>query len=253
MQQPIFICSRKLVKSLGLLVICLIFAGLTTHLASSFTGHPSIFGLVRLFDLDYENNVPTWYQSLTLLFCSILLAAIAFEKKIKSSSWFYQWRNLSIIFLFLSLDEMVSIHEMLVQPLKQGLHTSGLLTYAWVIPGAIFVLIVFLKYLKFLLFLPVKTRNLFLLAGTLYVGGAIGLEMVGGYINNLYGSENLMYLAEVIGEEFLEMSGVLVFIYALLSYISLHVKYVQVHIFDRSPSKYYAIGDNAMPTQRLRS
>ncbi|NER04565.1 MAG: hypothetical protein F6K17_19105, partial [Okeania sp. SIO3C4] len=50
------------------------------------------------------------------------------------------------------------------------------------------------------------------------VGGGIGMEMIGGYYAYLYDTKNFFYEILVTIEEFLEMLGVVVFIYALLCY-----------------------------------
>jgi hypothetical protein len=54
--------------------------------------------------------------------------------------------------------------------------------------------------------------------------GALGMEMVDGYYASLYGDNNFVYVVLTTIEEFFEMVGIAVFIYALLSYISTHMK-----------------------------
>ena len=60
------------------------------------------------------------------------------------------------------------------------------------IPYIGFVLIVGLAYARFLFELPAKTRNLFLIAATLYVEGALGIEMVGGYYSSQMGGKDVV-------------------------------------------------------------
>ena len=85
-------------------------------------------------------------------------------------------------------------------------------------------------YLRFLFGLPARTRRLFLVAGSLYVGGAIGIELVGGRHAYLYGTQNMGYEMIVTFEEFLEMMGIVVFIYALMSYMAEHLNEIRVFI-----------------------
>jgi len=87
-----------------------------------------------------------------------------------------------------------------------------------------------LAYLKFLLHLPRKTRDLFLLAGSIYVGGALGMEMVCGYYADAVGQRNLIYGLMASVEEILEMVGVIVFIYALLSYIGSYLENIDLRL-----------------------
>jgi len=189
---------------------------------------------VKLFDLNKEGNIPTFYQASTLLLCSALLAIIAFAKKKEDAPYRLHWKALSIIFLFLSLDEAARLHERTIEPLQSALNASGFLHYAWIILGAVFVLIFVLAYLRFLADLPRKSRNLFLVAGAISVGGALGMESISGYHKSFYVGQYMLlsclcnYHANHVMistvEELLEMLGIVVFIYALMSYISLHVK-----------------------------
>lgn len=180
--------------------------------------------LAGIFHVDLEQNIPSIYSGATLLFCSILLFLIAHAKKVAGESRQIQWRALSIVFLYLSGDEFMSLHEKFMDPVRNTLKTSGIFHFAWVIPGGIFVLICFLAFFRFLLALPPKTRHLFIIAGTIFVSGALGMEMVDGYYASLYGQENFIYVVLTTIEEFLEMVGIAVFIYALLSYISTQMK-----------------------------
>ncbi|MBW4479378.1 MAG: hypothetical protein KME54_21630 [Tolypothrix brevis GSE-NOS-MK-07-07A] len=200
----------------------LISAHLLIQLIQRFTpDFPLRDGLAELFNLDYELNFPSIYSALTLLFCSIILFAITSIKKKKDDSYTDYWRGLSIIFAFLAFDELTSMHERTIGPLKAALNTSGFLYFAWVIPGGIGVLLFLLIFLRFIINLPKKTRHHFLMAGSIYISGAIGCELVGGYIVDIYRNHtSFPYLFIYTLEEFLEMLGVAVFIYGLLSHIS---------------------------------
>jgi hypothetical protein len=98
------------------------------------------------------------------------------------------------------------------------------------VPGALFALCVAAVYLPFLARLPARTRNLFFLAGFVYVSGAIGFEMVGGRQAALYGDDNLTYKLLAHVEESLEMAGLVVLLYALLDYAARHVGPVSVRV-----------------------
>ena len=181
---------------------------------------------VRYFKLDMEANVPTWYASSLLLFCSALLGAIGFAKLKVGAPYFLHWTSLSFIFMLLSLDEATDVH------LKAGMKfyelvfgTDAQTGFVWVIPGAILVVPFAWAYSKFLAHLPDKTRRLFLIAGGVFVLGALGMEIVGWLFSSLYGQAN-GYAVIPIAEEFLEMAGIVVFIYALTSYSSQGIGHV---------------------------
>jgi hypothetical protein len=76
-----------------------------------------------------------------------------------------------------------------------------------------------LVYVPFLKRLPKQTRNLFMAAGVIYVGGAVGCEMIGALIVERSGLWSPAFALEVLVEETLEMSGIALFIYAITSYI----------------------------------
>jgi len=186
---------------------------------------------ISLFNLDREINYPSWYSSFTLLFCAILLGIIASAKKKQGDRYFEHWKALAFMFVFFSLDEILSLHEILIiNDLRKALHVVGIFYFIWVIPGAIFVAVTALAYLNFLLYLPRKIRDFFLLAGSIYVGGALGMEMVGGYYADAVTQRNLIYGLMVCVEEILEMVGVIVFIYALLSYIGSHLETIDLRL-----------------------
>ncbi|MEG4491040.1 hypothetical protein [Microcoleus sp. D3_18_C4] len=186
---------------------------------------------ISLFNLDREINYPSWYSSFTLLFCAILLGIIASAKKKQGDRYFGHWKALALMFVFFSLDEILSLHEILIiNDLRKALNLGGIFYFIWVIPGAIFVGVTALAYLKFLRHLPRKTRDFFLLAGSIYVGGALGMEMVTGYYADAVTKRNLIYGLMVCVEEILEMVGVIVFIYALLSYIGSHLETIDLRL-----------------------
>lgn len=202
-------------------VVCLV--------AISFLGQITLYFLpdypfkdlfVRAFSLDEERNIPTAYSVLALLFSSILLGAIAHVKKTDSDRYTNYWKILSIIFFYLSLDEALQLHERLIVPTRSLLNVTGVLHFTWIVPMGFLVAIFVLSYIKFLLHLPRATRILFVTAGCLYVGGAIGLEMVEGVQASSVGIKNFPYAIAVTIEEFLEMVAIVIFIHGLTSYIN---------------------------------
>jgi hypothetical protein len=131
------------------------------------------------------------------------------------------WLGLSAIFLGLSLDEAASFHEMVSVRLHETFGFSGYLYYPWVIPGALFAAVVGVSFLRFLVHLPSPIRRLFMLAGSLYVEGALGVEFFQGNAASTVGNATVLW-SLVFGpiEEGLEMLGVLVFLYALCTYLA---------------------------------
>ncbi len=214
----------KLVKKdIFIKLVCFILFLLLAHImgvvSRLYLGHGYAYGLVPLFDFGAEKNIPTLYSSFAIIIASMLLLVITLMHKKQGTSWL-PWAGLAVIFLFLSIDEIASIHERLGGPVRETLDTSGLLYFAWVIPYGVALGIFVIAYLKFLIDLPRKTMVLFVASGSIFVLGAIGFELLGGRHFELYGRENIMYSVYYTCEEFLEMLGIAVFIYTLLSYIT---------------------------------
>ncbi len=186
------------------------------------------------FYLDGERSFPTLYTGAILLLCAFLLTGITLSRRAVGASYVRHWAVLTIVFLFLFADEMLGIHEETVEPLRSILGIGGgFLYFAWVVPALILVLIFGLLYAEFVIELPAKIRLLFLISGSLYVAGAVGLEMVGGYYVSSYGAESVGFIVEATAEELLEMLGLAVFTYALLEYMRSYVEEIVI-----SPESY---------------
>lgn len=218
----------KVFKILLVLIIFLVLGNTAGLLSTYLFGHSNIYGLVPLFRLDIEANIPTWYSSTTLFICSILLATIAFSKKIEDDRYRLHWSILSIIFLCLSIDEAAGIHELTMRPLGVLFNPSGIFQFSWVLIGIPFVFIFVIAYMKFFINLPKKTRALFAISGVLFVSGALGMELISGWYYSMVGKTNLIYGVMTTFEEVLEMLGIAVFIYSLLTYIRSYVKEVVI-------------------------
>jgi hypothetical protein len=174
--------------------------------------------LVRLTWVDAEANVPAWFSAGLLLCCALLLSLIAAGHK-RCGGRVIPWTLLSAVFVLLSLDEVAQLHELSIRPLREHFQTTGFLYYPWIVPAGLCVSSLALGYSGFLTSLPRRTRWLFLAAGAIYLGGALGLEAVSGEMATLFGERSPAYHAVATLEELLEMMGVVVFLYALLDYM----------------------------------
>ena len=184
-------------------------------------------GLVSLFDFDSKLSIPAWFTVCNFVLAAILLALIALASKRAGDGWSRHWLVMSFIFLFLSLDQQAAIHTKMTRPLRDMFHMSGLFYSAWVIPYSILVIVFALAYARFLLNLAPRTRNLIIIAGIIFVTGKIGVEMVDTRYLEAHGHD-MTYALMTTLEEFLKMIGMVIFNYALLAYLSTHVKEISV-------------------------
>jgi hypothetical protein len=217
------ISSSKVTMVLAGITLFLVVAGMLGQIIKYGTEHERMLGFIPKFNLDLENNVPTYFAVLLLLMCSCLLALIASAKKRAGEISVVHWRVLAVLFFLLSVDEAASIHELLNVPLRDKLHMGPLFHFSWVAFGIPFVLVLVISYLKFVLYLPRRTKILFCIAALLFLTGAVGFELIGGHHSEVYGRENMSYAVLTSIEETLEMAGLVIFIHALTDYLARHV------------------------------
>jgi hypothetical protein len=171
------------------------------------------------FDANSEASVPTWFSEVQLLTVAVFLALIAYYKRSVQDAFARQWAGLAFIFLFLSMDEGASLHELIMDFTRDITGTlPGFLQLVWVVPFIPLVFIVFLAYWKFLKHLPAPVRRNFLIAGGLFVTGALVMEMVGAQINASGMPRRFSTIAIAI-EEGLEMIGCAWFLITQIRYI----------------------------------
>jgi hypothetical protein len=174
------------------------------------------------FNLDNEFNFPSYFSSLLLLSSSFLLLVIAAGSR-GAGTFKGQWKSLSVIFLFLMLDETFQLHERLAEPMRK-LFATGLPSFlhqAWVIPYSIICMIGVAHFYRFFFQLHRPTMTRFFVAGCIYVGAAIGVEMVEGIFLSRYAQESIQFRLATSVQETGEMIGIVLFIDALMRYMSM--------------------------------
>ncbi|MFC3104826.1 hypothetical protein [Salinisphaera aquimarina] len=130
-----------------------------------------VYGFYALFDLGSDSSIPTWFSSLGLLACSLLLWTHSLVEDPAQRVMCWQWLFLALIFLLLSVDEVARIHEVLGTSVGQELvpdvsdRSGGLLSYQWLVCGVIFTSAIALAYIPFLYRLPRRVALGFILAG----------------------------------------------------------------------------------------
>lgn len=226
------ISVRSILLWLMILTLALNFIGVIGRGIEYLLGIEETTELVRLFHVAEEGNLTTWFSAMLLLCSSLLLATIASATHVRGKPYGWHWTILSVLFFLMSLDEAARIHELTIGPLRSLFGASGVFYYAWVILAIPFVIALVIAYTKFLRDLPRDSRLLFIIAGGLYVFGAMGMDMVGGYFIAREAGPRLLEPILITVEELLENVGIVVFIYALLSHIRSHlqVSEIQLHI-----------------------
>ena len=194
-------------------------------------------GVAALVDLNGEGNLPAWYQAALLLACAAGLAGIGAARPGAGPGgrfpYRWAWRGLAAVFLYLALDEAISIHERAVLPLRRlAFGGTPFEDVGWVFPAAALGAALGVALLRFLVHLPGPTRRAFALAAGLYLAGAIGMEVAGGWWSFRFGYDSPGFGLLVVVEETLEAAGLLVFLHALLGYAAAAWGQVLVTISD---------------------
>jgi len=185
-------------------------------------GYGQLLGLIDAFDVDAETNIPTFFSCVQLLLAAGLAGLVAYAVGQSGARFRRHWAGLALLFVGFAVDEFVQLHEQLAH-LAFLPPTEGVLFYAWVVPGMGLVLLFAATYARFFWALPARWKGLFAGAGVLYVGGAIGVEMVGGWYASQYGEITFVHAMITTAEEALEMGGVALFVYVLLDYLRAHL------------------------------
>ena len=221
---------RKMTIWLAITTVVLHGIGFVGRTVEHLLGYKKTTEFVRLFHVAEEANIISWFSSLLLLFSALLLAVIAREKKIHADTYRRHWTFMSIMFFYIALDEAAAIHEITIKPLRLFFGAGGFFYFSWVILAIPILLLLALLYFRFVFSLPNNTRNEFILAGSIYILGALGMEMIGGYFLKTKVGGLDVYPFCVTIEEFLENVGIVIFIYSLTSYIKSQLETKEISI-----------------------
>lgn len=161
-----------------------------------------IEALLPKLSLSYEANVPTWFSSSLLLACAVAAWAIPGR----------HWKLIGGLAAYMSLDEAAELHENL------GGHFSSVIYFDWVIPAALIVAAVVIAFVPFIRTLDPRTRWRLIMAGAIYVGGALVMELPLGWWTQAHGMDTFGYALIDWVEETMEMVGATLAFAALLAH-----------------------------------
>lgn len=220
---------KRITAVLSAFALVLLLISVLRNVYQQFTGAELRMGTV--FSFGDQVNVPTWYSSSLMLLCALLLLLIAWERHHNGDRFARHWAFLSLLFAFLSLNEVVYLHRRLfvfflyVLPLPGKRYIGFLLLVGFTVG-------LFLAYRKFLAHLPKRILGSFLVTGALYFTAVI--------IDKFDKRDYWQYMAAfgterspgllTTADEMLELIGVIILIHAVLSYMSLHIKELRFYI-----------------------
>lgn len=169
---------------MSFIVLALGLADIGVYLGRKYFHRDYLEGTYRFFNFGLEANLPTFISSFFLLGAGILILVIAVHEHRHHTSFWRHWLILGLALVLMSI-EMAIIHEGVIGTAINRFSGpgEGLWFYNWYKFYIPVVLVFGLAYVRFLFHLPKKTAILFVLAGSLYLASAIGMEMVESYLS----------------------------------------------------------------------
>ena len=203
---------RQLLRILVFTTATLTVLGAVADRLTRFDPDPAF--LPSRFDLLREGNVPTWFASGLWALAALLAGRLSIGGRRLGTPHHRTWGFLAAVFLFCSIDEGAQFHEPMSEWMGSLQDAAPVLAHAWVVPYAVASVLVGLKSWQLLRSLPAPVFRLLVLAGVVYVGGAIGFELVES-VFVAEGKDTLVKSLVATSQEVVEMIGLDLLVFAL--------------------------------------
>jgi hypothetical protein len=201
-------------------------------------GHDTLIGMHALLRINVEMNLTTWFSSMILAMAALLFFVVFRLSSADEDRWRYHWLGLVFIFLFLSIDETADIHPKIGKVFSYLVVDFGIPS-AWVIPYSILTLVAAYTYITFFFNLPVPFRYQALASAILFVGGSLGGEVTQILLTRADHLNEALYELSSVSEEVMEMTGIILLLYALLRLLGSKISRVELNlkVMDGAPRR----------------
>lgn len=201
------------------LATLLVFHGLALLVSHGF-GYQVAKGFVPLFHLDFEANLPTLYAFILLLSCAATAAwtgALERARPRHRRAWFL----VAVLFVLIAADEVFGFHEQIGDFLFAEYGEAGLPLIVRSAPYSIVVLALSVVMLRWFLELDRPAQLRLVLAGAVFLTGAIGFEYLGSYYYDHLPPDREVYRTLTgdllaTAEEACEFAGASIFLHTLV-------------------------------------
>ncbi|PWD50238.1 hypothetical protein C8046_05730 [Serinibacter arcticus] len=202
-------------SAIGVVIVVIALVTLTAHQRTEGRLSQDLHTVFWYFDVGREHNVATWYATGLWLLVAAVAVAIALSRPPRRRSWWV----VATVATVASVDEALELHERLDGPAQR---VAALLPFdlwfTWVLIGLPIALVVGAVLLRTILALPIASRIGILVAGTLFVLGAVGVETLNGRtLARADGVVTNTYLYATMVEEVVEMTAVSLALASLLA------------------------------------
>jgi hypothetical protein len=211
--------TPRLCTSLAMVSVVLTLLSVATNLYYA-TSHRASDRLQRFLDVNGEGNLPTWYSVVILAAGAAATAAVAARVASRHDEHEHDavaWVLLAALITVMSIDEMTGLHEAVGKMLDSNVDQLGIGQYAWILPGAVVVVIAARVLGRAVTSCPPRVRRQLLTAAALFASAALGLEAIEAILVN----EHRNVLGDAMhlltgAQELLEMLAVVLFLRAML-------------------------------------
>jgi len=210
--------SRTATIMLSAAAIGVVGVSLALQLVAAAYGADHIFGLLPLFNIDREGNVPAWLSSAMLALAGLVAWGLAADNEGEAARRErFGWTVAACVLFYMSLDEGAQVHERVGDLAKPFVPDIGVFYFSWTAIAIVILLAAVPFALRFLALLRSQTRFGLIVAGIVFLSGALGVEMITGqYMHVAENKMSLPYFLLSHAEELLEMIGVVLTIRVLL-------------------------------------
>jgi hypothetical protein len=201
---------RQLVGALLAVTAFLGLASVAVAVSKHVFGHGDLLGIWRMFDMNQEANVPTWFSGTLLLACAAVLGLIWAASRQGRDADARYWAGLALLFAAASADEVATIHEAV-----GTIHGGSVFLY--LIPGAALLLSVAFAVRGFVARLSESTRRPLVWGVATWSLGAVGLEVVEALV---IGSGEPRLGLSLLGtaQDLFELVGMIIILQALIGH-----------------------------------
>lgn len=205
---------KTIIVWLSAFAAILVYIHIVLHSIMFTTGHDHLFGMLAAFDLNREQNIPTFFAALLLLINAAGIFCVAQDRRFASG-----WTLWGILSILLAFDEITAYHDEVINAFGYIFSTRGIFDYLWIIPVIVSAAAFGACSRHCARALPPPVKKTIVRAAGLWCAGAIGIEILGRMYLSHYTHNTAGYVVLSTIAETLKMAGSIVFLDALLMHI----------------------------------
>lgn len=166
--------------------------------------------MFSIFNLDSEYNIPTLFTVILMIINAKLFIQIGKSAQLRCENDYLKWYMWAFVLILMGLDETCQFHERLMDFIKGNYHTTGIFYFAWTIPVIVLVLVFIVSNIGYIQKTTQSIRTTLITGGMIYLFGALGMELIGGFYVTNYSGQDFIYRILTIIEESFEIIGLIV-------------------------------------------